>query len=37
MAMDVEEPHGPVIILGAGFMQSYYTVFDRDSNRIGFA
>lgn len=37
MAVDVPAPRGPIFILGDTFMKKYYTVFDRDSNKIGFA
>ncbi|XP_044530864.1 renin-like [Gracilinanus agilis] len=34
---DVAKPIGPVWVLGATFIQKFYTEFDRHDNRIGFA
>ena len=35
--VDMPKTNGPVWVIGDTFMQKYYTVFDRDENRVGFA
>jgi len=37
MRLDVPPPNGPLFVFGIPFLQKFYTVYDRDTKKVGFA
>jgi len=37
MSLDVPPPKGPLFVFGIPFLQKYYTVYDHEHSRVGFA
>jgi saccharopepsin len=37
MRLDVPPPNGPLFVFGIPFLQKFYTVYDKESQKVGFA
>jgi hypothetical protein len=37
LGMDIPAPRGPLVVLGNIFLRKYYSIFDVENRRIGFA
>jgi len=37
MSLDVPPPNGPLFVFGVPFLQRYYSVYDHESSKVGFA
>eukprot|EP00747_Dinoflagellata_sp_TGD_P166298 gnl/TRDRNA2_/TRDRNA2_188895_c0_seq1.p1 gnl/TRDRNA2_/TRDRNA2_188895_c0~~gnl/TRDRNA2_/TRDRNA2_188895_c0_seq1.p1 ORF type:complete len:397 (+),score=79.64 gnl/TRDRNA2_/TRDRNA2_188895_c0_seq1:99-1289(+) len=37
MSLDVPPPKGPLFVFGIPFLQKYYTIYDEEEKRVGFA
>lgn len=37
MKLNVPPPRGPIFVLGDVFLKNYYSIFDREKKKVGFA